>query len=183
MKGRRNGSGRQGGVALFVCLALLLVMGIAGASAVRTAILEQRMVRNASDGLVAFQAAEAALREGEAFVAESLEGTEAFTDAGSGGLWTPAPPGTPERWTLSGVWNPAGNRSRAVTNPLEDVAAQPRFIVERLASLETAPSPHLIEESTEAEEQRLVVFRVTGLGVGRSGDARALVQSTYGVLF
>lgn len=182
MNGRRIESAGQRGVALFVCLALLLILGIAGTSAVRTTILEERMVRNAGDGLVAFHAAEAALREGEAFLAGSLDGTEHFTDTGNGGLWTPAPPGEPERWALSGVWDPAGGRSRAITNPIEAVAAQPRFIVEWLASLETAPSPHLMEESTAADETRLEVFRVTARGVGRSGDAGAMVQSTYGLL-
>ena len=79
MNGRRIESAGQRGVALFVCLAMLLVLGIAGTSAVRTTILEERMVRNAGDGLVAFHAAEAALREGEAFLAGSLDGTGHFT--------------------------------------------------------------------------------------------------------
>ena len=182
MNAGRLESGGQRGVALFVCLALLLVLGIAGASAVRTTILEERMARNASDGSVAFQAAEAALREGEAFLAGSLGSTDLFTDAGGDGLWTPAPPGETERWALSGVWDPGGGRSRAVSNPLADVAAQPRYIVEWVASLEASSSPHLIEESTDAEEKRLEIFRVTGLGVGRSGAVRAMVQSTYGLL-
>ena len=182
MSERHPESAGQRGVALVVCLALLLVLGIAGASAVRTTILEERVVRNASDALVAFQAAEAALREGEAFLAGSIDSTEHFTDTGNDGLWTPAPPGERERWALAGVWAPAGSRSRKVTNPVEAVAAQPRFIVERLASLEIAPSPHLVEESTVASEQRLEIFRVTGRGVGRSGAASAMVQGTYGML-
>ena len=121
-------------------------------------------------------------REGEAFLAGSIDSTEHFTDTGNDGLWTPAPPGERERWALAGVWEPAGSRSRKVTNPIEAVAAQPRFIVERLASLEIAPSPHLVEESTVASEQRLEIFRITGRGVGRSGAASAMVQGTYGML-
>lgn len=180
---RRPGSPvRQRGVALFVCLALLLVLGIAGASAVRTTILEERMVRNAGDALVAFQAAEAALRQGEALLVDSLDSTERFTDEGNGGFWTPALPGEPERWALAGVWDPEGGRSRAATAHIEAVAAQPRFIVEWLASLEAATGRHLVEESTVDEQQRLEIFRVTGRGVGLSGSVSALVQSTYGVL-
>lgn len=182
MSGRRMVSARQRGVALFVCLALLLVLGIAAASAVRMTILEERMVRNAGDALVAFQAAEAALREGEAFLIGSLDSTERFTDGGNDGLWTPALPGETERWALAGVWDPAGGRSRAVTIPIEAVAAQPRFIVEWLASPEAASSPHLLEESSMVEEFRLEIFRVTARGVGRTDAADALVQSTYGLL-
>ena len=173
---------RQRGVALFVCLALLLVLGIAGASAVRTTILEERMARNAGDALVAFQAAEAALREGEAFLTGSVDGTGHFTDTGNAGLWTPAPAGEAERWTLSGVWDSGSGRSRSVSNRLELVAEQPRFIVEWLASPRTAASPHLIEESTVRVEKRLEIFRVTGRGVGRTDNVRAMVQGTYGLL-
>lgn len=172
----------QRGVALLVCLALLLVLGIAGASAVRTTILEGRMARNAADALAAFQAAEAALREGEAFLVENVDATDAFTAAGSGGLWTPAPPGEAERWTLPGVWAAGSGRSREVSNRLELVALQPRFIIEWLASLPTDPSPHLLEESTDTVDERLEIFRVTGWGAGRTENAGAMVQSTYGLL-
>ena len=140
------------------------------------------MARNASDALVAFQAAEAALREGEEFLAEALDGAERFTAGGNAGLWTPAAVGEPERWSLPGVWDSAGGGSRAVSNPLELVAAQPRYLVERLATLSTAPSPHLLEESRVPEEKSLAIFRVTARGVGRSENVRAMVQSTFGLL-
>ena len=173
---------RQRGMALFVCLALLLVLGIAGSSAVRTTILEERMARNAGDALLAFQAAEAALREGEELLAGGVAGIEFFTDEGNDGLWTPARPGEAERWTIPGIWDPGSSRSRSVRNHLDLVAEQPRFIVERIATLRSTANAHLIEESGIEVEERVEIFRVTARGVGRTANARALVQSTFGVL-
>ena len=49
---------RQRGIALFISLVLLLVLTIAGVSAVQTTTMEERMARNSHDSLIAFQAAE-----------------------------------------------------------------------------------------------------------------------------
>ncbi len=173
---------RQQGVALFVTLAMLLILGMAGASAIRTTILEERMARNAGDSRAAFQAAEAALRQGEAFLVESIDSTGHFTEAGDGGLWTPAPSGAAERWALPGIWDAGSQRSREVPNRLERVALQPRYIVEWLADLPADTNPHLIEESTVAVEERVEIFRVTARGVGRSANTEVMLQSTFGLL-
>ena len=171
----------QAGLALFVSLALLLALSIAGVSAVRSTILEERMTRNAWDGLLAFQAAEAALLEGERWLAEQLGSTAPFSDAGSGGLWTAAPAGEVERWLLPGVWDANGGKSLGLAAPLEGVARQPRFILEWLARTRPSRSPHLLEESSIGGE-RVEIFRVTARGFGATPNARAMLQSTFGVI-
>ena len=176
-----QGRGHRG-VALFVCLALLLVLGIAGASGVRTTILEERMARNTGDALLALQAAEAALREAEAFLTDSVDSTAYFTDEGTNGLWTVAPLGGDERWVTPGVWEPASGGSREVLNPVELVAAQPRFMIEWVATLRNTANPHLIEESPGTADESIEVFRITARGVGRTAGAQATVQSTFGLL-
>ena len=145
-------------------------------------IVEARMARNANDALAAFQAAEAALREGEAFLLTQVDSTGDFTETGHNGLWTPAPTGEAERWIRPGVWDAGSGQSRTVSNPLERVAVQPRYLIEWLASLPTDPSPHLLEESTTVPPKRLEIFRVTGRGVGRTENVSATVQSTFGLL-
>lgn len=57
---------RQRGAVLIVALILLVVMTLLGLSAVRMVVLEERMTANAYDRGLSFQAAEAALRAGEA---------------------------------------------------------------------------------------------------------------------
>lgn len=171
---------RQTGAALFVSLALLLALSIIGVSAVRSAILQERMTRNAWDGLLAFQAAEAALLEGERHLLEHVRSTEPFTDAGSAGLWTAAPPGEAERWALPGVWDAHGGRSLSLAQALDGVARQPRFILEWLATARPPEQPHLLQESTAGGE-RVEIFRVTALGFGASPSTRAMLQSTFGL--
>lgn len=56
---------RQCGVALVVALILLVVMTLAGLSALRSVTLEERMTAHTLDRSLSFQAAEAALREAE----------------------------------------------------------------------------------------------------------------------
>ncbi len=172
---------RQGGIALFVCLALLLVLGIAGVSGVRTTILEQRMARNLVDADLAFQAAEAALRQGEAFLAESIDSTDRFTAAGTDGLWMAAAPGEGERWAQSGNWDPANGGSVAVD--LDMVAAKPRYMIEWIASLHDTADAHLVEQSEVADAPPVEVFRVTARAVGRTTGSRVMLQSTYGLRF
>ena len=60
---------QQRGVVLVIVLILLLVMTLLGLASVRGTLMEERMGANQFDRSLAFQAAEAALREGEAWAA------------------------------------------------------------------------------------------------------------------
>ena len=66
----------QKGIVLMVTLVIVLIVTLLGVSSVQTTNLQVRMSRNARDGRVAFQAAEAGLR-----VAESLLSTESSLTA------------------------------------------------------------------------------------------------------
>ncbi|TCK05937.1 pilus assembly PilX family protein [Marinobacterium mangrovicola] len=55
----------ESGAALIVALIMLLLITIIGVSAMQTTTMEERMAGNLRDRHVAFQAAEAALRQGE----------------------------------------------------------------------------------------------------------------------
>ena len=94
---------KQKGVALFISLVLLLVLTIIGVSAVQTTSLEVRMTRNEHDTLLAFQAAESALRDAEVQL-ELITSTGAFTDTGNNGLYAIADIGDPEHWRDATVW-------------------------------------------------------------------------------
>ena len=116
---------RRCGIALFVCLVVLLTLGVAGVSASQTVSLEVRMARNGHDGDLALQAAESALREGEQLVAS------AGFDPATPGLYAKPGFGAPVPWSRPETWE--GGDSRVATT-LPGVAAPPRFIVERIAS-------------------------------------------------
>ncbi len=147
---------RQDGIALFICLVVLLVLGVAGTSASQTVSLEARMARNGHDGELALQAAESALREGERLLV-----SRGF-DPDAPGFHEGTAFGAPKPWALPETWRDTGSR---VATPLAGAAAPPRFVVERIA--------------LGAELGGMEVFRVTARAVGGTRHARVLLQSTF----
>lgn len=84
----------QRGAALIVSLILLLVVTLIGVSGMQTTVLQEKMSGNFKDKNTSFQAAEAALREGEA-AAEDLTGHSGMSSTCTGGLCYTGPGGTP----------------------------------------------------------------------------------------
>ena len=172
---------RQSGVALFIALVLLLLLTIAGVSAVQTTTLEERMARNSHDSLIAFQSAESALRQAEVWMAANLNSTAAFSDTGTNGLWTTAAFADDDRWLDANVWT--GAQSVVVPINVPDVSAQPRYIVEWVATVEREENGAMLQSSYTAVFDRIEVFRVTARGVGGSANSQVLLQSTFGMVF
>ncbi|MCZ6618316.1 MAG: PilX N-terminal domain-containing pilus assembly protein [Gammaproteobacteria bacterium] len=182
MSSRTGGYSKQAGVTLIISLVMLLVLTIAGVSAVQTTSIEERMARNTHDRLIAFQAAESALREGERFLQNNVNSTALFTDGGANGLWTTAPFNAQERWK-GNIWGAGSPQSVEVSAAVLGVAQQPRFIVEWLATVQREENPSLLGSSYSAVFDRIEVFRVTARGVGGSPNARVMLQSHVGLVF
>ncbi len=89
-----NCKASQRGAALVVSLILLLVVTLIGISGMQSTVLQEKMSGNFKDKNSAFQAAEAALREGEA-QAETLSGHTGMTATCTNGLCYNSAGGTP----------------------------------------------------------------------------------------
>lgn len=163
---------RQRGAALIVSLLILLVMTILGVASMQTTVLEEKMASNARDKQLSFQAAEAALREGENWLQESVALPD-FT--GSDGLYQP----DNNRWkTLD--WS---DNSLVVVYPdnadnesISQVAAQPRYYMEELPLTETAGSSLVIGLEPPSASGS---YRITARGVGGSSTAVSILQTTF----
>ena len=178
---RGAASARQAGVALFVSLVLLLILTIIGVSAVQTTSLEVRMARNDHDALLAFQAAEAALRDGEAVV-QSLVSTTAFVPGGTNGLWAIGDFGQTPPWLTAGNWS--GAQSQVAQSNVGGVAEQPRYMIEHVASVQRNVNAYQLGDPYAAgSADRIEMFRVTARGVGGSAGTSVMLQSTYGRVF
>ncbi len=174
---------RQRGIALFISLVLLLVLTIAGVSAVQTTSLEERMARNTHDSLLAFQAAESALREAEAWILANVNSTAQFSDNGMDGLGTSAPyDEVDQRWEED-IWTEASQTSIQVDNDVNGVVLQPRFIVEWVATVQRDENPNLLGSSYGAVFDRIEIFRITARGIGATANARVMLQGTFGMIF
>lgn len=174
---------RQRGVALFISLVLLLVLTIAGVSAVQTTSLEERMARNTHDSLLAFQSAESALREAEGWIMGNVNSTAQFSDAGTDGLWTTAPYDEADQRWEEDIWADGNAQSIAVDTNVDGVATQPRFIVEWVATVQRDENPNLLGSSYSAVFDRIEIFRITSRGVGATANARVMLQGTFGMIF
>ncbi len=174
----RAGARQQAGVALFISLVLLLVLTIIGISAVQTTSLEVRMARNDYDTLLAFQAAESALRDAEAQI-ENFLNLDDFDDTGTLGLWDIADLGDPPRWETANLWT--GAQSVVAPTVVDGVAAQPRYIIEDAAEVQRSESI-MIANNDDAGgiADRINIFRITARGVGGTAQATVTLQSTFG---
>jgi len=126
---------RQRGVAIVVALVLLVVVTLVGLAAVRGTIMQQKMTANFYDREVAFQAAEAALRQGEADV-QAAASPSGYRDCSPGSTTKCVPnPFTDSTITPTKV-------TKASFDPSGLAASAPQYVVEYLGNF-TIPPPNV----------------------------------------
>lgn len=162
---------RQTGAVLVVALIMLLALTLIGVSGLSSTTMEERMAGNMRDINTAFQAAEAALREGENFLTAAA--LPEFNN--TNGLYKPAPAYTPERW-LSTSWAASSSTSRAYSGTIADLSAAPRYIIEELPSVSPAPGASLASDYVPPDSG---MYRVTARAQGGSDTTVVMLQSTY----
>jgi type IV pilus assembly protein PilX len=168
----------QKGVFLIVTLVILLVVTLLVISSVQSTKLQMLMSRNARDGRVAFQAAEAGLR-----IAESRLETEsslAGYQANGSGKYIERIAGETNRWAEDATWQ----GTNSLTVPYSDSATSPRYIIEFVGTI-IAEEDWLNMDNVGGGvgADRTQMFRVTAIGTGKTGAAKSMVQSTYGRRF
>jgi type IV pilus assembly protein PilX len=147
---------RQRGIALIVSLVVLLVMSMLGISSMQGTLLEERMAGNLYDRNLAFQAAEAALRAGEADAGAGLN--IAFDAVGTA---------VPDVLADDANW-PAG--AVEYDTDLAGLAVSPEYIIER-----QQPLPPLVAD----QPMQPPLMRITARGTGRNGTSVVVLQSIY----
>ncbi|MEE9358329.1 pilus assembly PilX family protein [Candidatus Vondammii sp. HM_W22] len=192
-------STKERGVVLAFCLVLLLVTTLLGVAAMSTTALEESMTQNERDQHTAFQAAEAALREGERYVKSQATSPTIFPGSFSktcaNGLCfsrentpnydkTKSPcetGGISDRWDMwscptshSGnlaVWtNAKRHRSHANTS------------LTNSKGITTLPK-YIIEFMGYQDITRDELYRITSFATGGTDDAKVMLQSTYHLSF
>ena len=178
---------RQSGMSLFPALMFLLVLSVIGISALNSTLMQEKMVANTKDLNIAFQAAEAGLRDAEADVSKNVDTGTAFTSACAAGLCTPPSTWpTPSSADISKVidWSDAG-KTRAYgaytsAPTLPTVAAQPQYVIEKLSSLPVSPGGSVgLGCGAGCVHSGGAAYRLTALGTGARPETRVVLQSTY----
>ncbi len=159
------------GAVLITGLLILVILTMLGLVAMQSSTLQEKMAYNMTNRTLAFQAAEAALREGEALLQSAV--LPVFD--GSNGLYalnTNVDVLTLD-WVANGrlMTDSAGNPQNLITG----VAAPPRYIVEELGGL-PSESGSLVAGTPLTDE---VMYRVTARGVGSINAGEVILQSTF----
>ncbi|TCT22889.1 pilus assembly PilX family protein [Thiobaca trueperi] len=146
---------RQHGTVLVIGLILLLLMTLIGVTAIQTTSLDERMAGNARDRNLAFQAAEAALREAEQNVTKTSTPdllpklTEVKPDPQQDTAW---------------------DNYQTYTGTIQDIINKPTYVIEKLADLSSA-----LEFKDVSG-----LYRVTSRGQGSTATAVVVLQTTIG---
>lgn len=189
---------KQYGAVLIVSMLILLVMTIIGLAGMQVTSLEEKMTGNMRDRNLAFQAAESALRAGEAAAAAYAAQHTADAATYPTPVTCPAPninPTPKPAWLFNPldancdgttdidannnpiqVWNNiawTNNNSFLYAGSLADLSVNPRYIVEVLpVACASAASP------CPAADQ-WTPYRITARATGGSTNAVVILQSVY----
>ncbi len=168
---------RQEGATLIVSLLILIVLTLIGITSMSTSGLEEKMAGNSRDLNLAFQAAEAALKDAEEFINTGITSTTAF-DGSTAGLYPPVTEtNPPPDYFDSAVWISARNYSGII----EGVKAQPKYIIELVGTMRADNNDINIKpgygDSSGIGE--LTTFRITARGTGGTNEATVILQTYY----
>ncbi|MDQ2964084.1 MAG: PilX N-terminal domain-containing pilus assembly protein [Pseudomonadota bacterium] len=172
-------------MSLFPALMFLLVLSVLGISVLNSTLLQEKMAGNTKDTNVAFQAAEAGLRDAEADIALNITSGTVFTSSCTNGLCTPpstwpTPLSTDISkaidWTSSANTRTYGSRTSAPA--LADVAAPPLYVIEKLSSLPVGPGGS-VGIGVTAPNSGGIAYRLTVLATGARSETRIILQSTF----
>ena len=166
-KPRHSAYQRQRGVVLVTGLIFLVILTLFGVTALTNTLLEERMAGNTRDQEVAFQAAEAALRDAETF----LEAATLPSFDGSNGLYSheasPAPAWSAINWVNARVY--------MNVDFADKTADSPRYIIEEQPA---APDPGGSLAAGEALDEARV-YLITARGVGANANTRVVLETAY----
>jgi type IV pilus assembly protein PilX len=167
----------QRGAALITALLLLVVMTILAVTAMQMSRVQERMVGNTRDQNVAFQAAESAVRNGEALVHTQVsEGIAPFDCSAPPPchFWTEIDAGdvanqSKDWWTAN-----ATPFADAAGQPLPGVVANPRYVIVHRGFVRTDG-----DRAAGVEKVGRDFYEVTGRSTGATGQANAVIQTTF----
>ncbi|MBO9718324.1 MAG: pilus assembly protein [Pseudoxanthomonas sp.] len=172
------GKGGQSGAALIIVLLLLLVVTLLGLASMRGAIMQERMAANTATRGMAFQVAEAGLRQAEILARDA---TLTFPASGcSAGRCAMVDPPAAPAWAASGFWASGGGFQSGDAVSIGATSIRPRFVIEDFGQAATASgSSSCIDMSKPClETSTQNVYRITSYAATPNG-AEVILQTLY----
>lgn len=159
----------QHGMALVTSLVFLVIMTIIGVTVVQNNTVQERMAGNTRDLGLAFEAAEAALREAQRQIED-----------GTATVITAVDP--PEQASDPAFWRNyfENNTAQTLTTTLDNVSAQPRYVIERSDISISEPGTGggtIVDASQDSVDREATLFQVTAIGTGATETATVILQT------
>lgn len=155
------------GATLLIGMILLLLMSAVALTSLKAIKTEERMAGNLQDRYLAFQAAEAALREAEGL----LDSPSLPSFGAANGLYRYDQTGIPDAFRFTTA------NAREYPRDLGVVAHRPLYIVEQMEpGVEQGAS--LVVGTHYGAEMR-ATYRITAIGYGGAATTRVVLQSSY----
>ena len=171
---------KQDGIVLIISLIMLLLMTLLGISAMNTSLMEEKMVSNSRDKILAFEAAESTLRKSAvALAGTNLEILPSTT--GSNGIWVlnamDINSDDDNNWwqEQDESWWIANAISAETNMDLPLVKTEPRTVLEYIMFQEDIED---ITLGTGLIDPGSAYYRLTARGTGGTDQAISLIQST-----
>ncbi|MBA2491387.1 MAG: pilus assembly protein PilZ [Gammaproteobacteria bacterium] len=170
---RNSSTQPQSGAVLVVSLIMLLVMTIIGIAAMRTTVLQEKMAGNVGDLNRAFEASEAALRQGERWVNDLVARPDTTTSCAAPCevVWDKVD-ATLNPIEATSTWDSDNVRAYAGTIPA--VAALPEYYIEHDEFLKDN-----LNVGTANDNVGRDLYRMTARGVGSAATTQAIVRTAY----
>ena len=176
-------SNSQNGAALITGLIFLVVLTLISLSAMKSTSLEERMAGNARDQDIAFQAAEAGVRNAMNSLKTGLPPASGFVVGCAAGLCENDP--TTPVWTTitaNNDWTSSKTLAYSGTALTFDgttqIATQPRYIIELITGT-SAPPGESGSVGGGSSGTTVTSYRVTARGWGLTNQTQATVQATF----
>lgn len=162
----------QRGMVIIVGLIFLMILTLIGISAMNSTALSEKLTQNLRDTTAAFEAAEASMTDGEAWLqAQTIAPTAVSTCTSAPcSVWAANTLGTIYQQPTS--WWQAQAKTFSAT--LYGVAAQPQYIIEFHSFV-----PYELGPESLGKGQGYYYYRVNARGTGATVNSQVNLQSIY----
>ena len=177
-------TGKQKGSVLVISLIILVAMTLIGITAMRTSVMQEKMAGNMRNKELAFQAAEATLREAEQYVQNNVISTVAFDTDGSDGLYNFSTLNDSTRndriWeTLN--WDSSDSLEYTAFTSSYNISTAPRYVIQHMASTGNENDEINLDNMGQGTGGGNVeAFLITVRASGGNDNSFVTLQSTWG---
>ena len=167
----------QGGSVLIISMILLLVLTVLGISGIKTSAMEEKMAGNIQNHQLAFQAAEATLREAEKYIDDNVFSLKNFDSDGTDGLYDRS---THNIWNKL-KWDETDSIEYTKFDNVYSINSPPRYIIQRLTTKTDENSRLNLENYGQGiGAGKIEMFLITVRAAGVSNNSTVMLQTTYG---